>query len=85
MFLITDDNSGTGILENLTEADGVGLVCETEADTVSTTIGVDHGHWSDTLHKYRDHEQLAFNRRTNYEHRECDKSYLSVLLSETPM
>ena len=39
MFLIAGDNSGTGILENLIEADGVGLICETEADTVSTAIG----------------------------------------------
>ncbi len=84
MFLITGDNSGTGILENLIEADGVGLICETEADTVSTAIGADHGHWSDTLRKCHDHERLAFNRRTNHEYRECDESYLSVLLSGTP-
>lgn len=45
MFLIAGDNSGTGVLENLIEADGVGL----EADTVSTAIGTDYGHWSDTL------------------------------------
>jgi hypothetical protein len=84
MFLIAGDNSGTGILENLIEADGVGLICETEADTVSTAIGADHGHWSDTLRKCHDHERLAFNRRTNHEYRECDESYLSVLLSGTP-
>ncbi|WP_455626392.1 DUF3987 domain-containing protein, partial [Parabacteroides sp.] len=84
MFLIAGDNSGTGILENLIEADGVGLICETEADTVSTAIGADHGHWSDTLRKCHDHDRLAFNRRTNHEYRECDESYLSVLLSGTP-
>ena len=84
MFLIAGDNSGTGILENLIEADGVGLICETEADTVSTAIGTEHGHWSDTLRKCHDHERLAFNRRTNREYRECPASYLSVLLSGTP-
>ena len=84
MFLIAGDNSGTGILENLIEADGVGLICETEADTVSTAIGTDYGHWSDTLRKCHDHERLAFNRRTNREYRECPASYLSVLLSGTP-
>ena len=62
----------------------MGLICETEADTVSTAIGADHGHWSDTLRKCHDHERLAFNRRTNHEYRECDESYLSVLLSGTP-
>ncbi|WP_287622078.1 DUF3987 domain-containing protein [Parabacteroides sp.] len=84
MFLIAGDNSGTGVLENLIEADGVGLICETEADTVSTAIGTDYGHWSDTLRKCYDHDRLAFNRRMNHEYKECSKSFLSVLLSGTP-
>ena len=84
MFLIAGDNSGTGVLENLIEADGVGLICETEADSVSTAIGTDYGHWSDTLRKCYDHDRLAFNRRMNHEYLECMKSFLSVLLSGTP-
>lgn len=84
MFLIAGDNSGAGMLENLMDADGAGLICETEADTVSTAIGTDYGHWSDTLRKSFDHERLAYNRRTNHEYRECNKSYLSVLISGTP-
>ena len=84
MFLITGDNSGTGMLENLMDADGAGLICEAEADTVSTAIGSEYGHWSDTLRKSFDHERLAYNRRTNHEYRECKQSYLSVLLSGTP-
>ena len=68
----------------LIEADGVGLICETEADTVSTAIGTDYGHWSDTLRKCYDHDRLAFNRRMNHEYLECMKSFLSVLLSGTP-
>ena len=51
---------------------------------MSTAIGTEHGHWSDTLRKCHDHERLAFNRRTNREYRECPASYLSVLLSGTP-
>ncbi len=84
MFLIAGDNSGAGMLENLMDADGAGLICETEADTVSTAIGTDYGHWSDTLRKSYDHERLSYNRRTNHEYRECKKSCLSVLLSGTP-
>lgn len=84
MFLIAGDNSGAGMLENLMDADGAGLICETEADTVSTAIGSDYGHWSDTLRKSFDHERLAYNRRTNHEYRECRASYLSILISGTP-
>lgn len=39
MLLIAGDNTGTGIQENLMDSGGVGLICETEADTVSTAIG----------------------------------------------
>ncbi len=84
MFLISGNNSSTGVLENLIDAEGVGLICESEADTVSAAIGTDYGNWSDTLRKCHDHDRLAFNRRTNHEYRECERSYLSVLLSGTP-
>lgn len=84
MFLIAGNNSGSGIQENLMDANGTGLICETEADTVSTAIGADYGQWSETLRKSFDHDRLSFNRRTNHEYRECNKSYLSVLLSGTP-
>ena len=43
---------------NLMDSGGVGLICETEADTVSTAIGGDHGHWSDLLRKCFDHDRL---------------------------
>lgn len=84
LFIIPGNNSGTGVVENLIDADGVGLICEAEADTVSSSIGADYGHWSDTLRNCFDHERLAFNRRTNHEYRECRMSLLSVLLSGTP-
>ena len=83
-FLITADNSGTGLSENIINAKGVGLICESEADTVSQAIGTDYGHWSDSLRKFFDHERLAYNRRTNHEYRECRRTFVSVLLSGTP-
>ena len=84
MFLISGNNTGTGILQNIMDSDGTGLICEAEADTLSTAIGSDHGHWSDTLRKAFDHDRLSYNRRTDQEYREVKKSYLSVLLSGTP-
>ncbi len=84
MFLISGNNSGTGILQNIMDAGGVGLILETEADTISTAIGSDYGHWSDTLRKCFDHERLSYNRRMDQEYREVKKTYLSVLLSGTP-
>ena len=80
MFLISGNNTGTGILQNIMDSDGTGLICEAEADTLSTAIGSDHGHWSDTLRKAFDHDRLSYNRRTDQEYREVKKSYLSVLI-----
>ena len=84
MFLISGNNTGTGILQNIMDANGTGLICKTEADTISAAIGSEYGHWSDTLRKAFDHDRLSYNRRTDQEYREVKKSYLSVLLSGTP-
>ena len=84
MFLISGNNSGTGILQNIMDANGTGLICETEADTIASAISSEYGHWSDTLRKAFDHDRLSYNRRTDQEYREVKKSYLSVLLSGTP-
>jgi len=84
LFFIAGDNSGTGIQENLMDNNGTGMICESEADTVSTAIGTDYGHWSHTLRNAFDHDRLAYNRRTNHEYRECGQLLLSLLLSGTP-
>ena len=84
MFLISGNNTGTGILQNLMDSDGIGLICESEADTISSAIGSDYGHWSDTLRKAFDHDRISYNRRTDREYREVKKVFLAVLLSGTP-
>lgn len=66
------------------DSDGTGLICESEADTISTAIGSEYGHWSDTMRKAFDHDSLSYNRRTDREYREVKKSYLAVLLSAPP-
>ena len=84
MFLISGNNTGTGILQNIMDANGTGLICETEADTISAAIGSEYGHWSDTLRKAFDHDRLSYNRRTDQEYREVKRIFLAVLLSGTP-
>ena len=84
MFLISGNNTGTGILQNIMDSNGTGIICESEADTVSTAIGTEYGNWSDTLRKAFDHDRLSYNRRTDREYKETTACYLSVLLSGTP-
>ena len=68
MFLISGNNTGTGILQNIMDSNGTGIICESEADTVSTAIGTEYGNWSDTLRKAFDHDRLSYNRRTDREY-----------------
>ena len=84
MFFISGNNTGTGILQNIIDSDGEGIIFEPEADTVSSAIKGDYGHWSDTLRKAFDHDTLSFNRRTNGEYKETAGTCLAVLLSGTP-
>ena len=85
MFIISGNNTGTGILSKYSSIlDGTGIIFETEADTITTAIGGDYGHWSDTLRNAFDHAGLSFNRRTDNEYRECDSTFLSMVLSGTP-
>lgn len=84
MFIISGNNTGTGILQNIMDSNGTGIIFETEADTISTAIGTDYGHWSHTLRRAFDHDFLSYNRRTDQEYREVKKSYLSILISGTP-
>lgn len=84
MFIFSGNNTGTGILQNIIDSGGVGIICETEADMVSNSIASDYGHWSEVIRSSFDHDPLSYNRRTDREYRELRQSHLSVLISGTP-
>lgn len=42
--MISGNNTGTGILQNIMDSEGTGFIFESEADTLSTAIGSEHGH-----------------------------------------
>ena len=84
IFLIPGNNSATGIKDNLITAGGVGLIFETEADTMGSAISADYGHWSDTLRKGYDNDEISFYRRMGREYRQCPRSCFSVQLTGTP-
>lgn len=84
MFIFSGNNTGTGMLQNIIDSGGRGIICETEADMVSNAIQSDYGHWSEVIRCSFDHEPLSYNRRTDREYRELGQSFLSVLLSGTP-
>ena len=84
MFFLPGNVTGTGILQLLIDNGGRGFIFEVEADTVSAAIHGDYGQWSDALRKCFENEALSYFRRTGQEYKECDHTFLSVLLSGTP-
>ena len=84
MFYIPGNITGTGVHQLIIDNQGTGFIFELEADTVSTAVQSDYGHWSDTLRKCFDNAGISYYRRTNQEYRETKETFVSVLLSGTP-
>ena len=84
MFYIPGNITGTGVHQLIIDNEGTGFIFELEADTVSTAVQSDYGHWSDTLRKCFDNAGISYYRRTNQEYRETKETFVSVLLSGTP-
>ena len=84
MFFIPGNNTASALMMNLHENNGEGLIFENEADTISTAIKGDYGHWSDIPRKSFDHDQLSLSRKTDKELIYIDRPKLSMLISGTP-
>lgn len=78
------NSSATSVYKVLNDNDGVGLMFETEGDTLANTFNSDFGNFSDGLRKAFHHEPISYNRRKENEFVELDKPKFSVLLSGTP-
>ncbi|PGH40297.1 MAG: DNA primase, partial [Candidatus Nephrothrix sp. EaCA] len=71
-------------MQNLADNEEGGLIFETEADTLTKSLGSELRDFSDVLRKAYHHEFAASNRKTNQEHIEVERPRLSVLLCGTP-
>ncbi|MCQ2608403.1 MAG: DUF3987 domain-containing protein [Bacteroidales bacterium] len=78
------NSSATSVYKVLNDNEGVGLMFETEGDTLANTFNSDFGNFSDGLRKAFHHEPISYNRRKENEFVELDKPKFSVLLSGTP-
>ena len=84
MLIIPANNSSTGLFQILNDNKGVGLLFETEGDTLAQTFKSEHGNYSDGFRKAFHHETISYNRRKDREYVELEKPCLSALLSGTP-
>jgi hypothetical protein len=84
MLIIPANNSATGLFQILNDNKGIGLLFETEGDTLAQTFKSEHGNYSDGFRKAFHHETISYNRRKDREYVELERPCLSALLSGTP-
>jgi hypothetical protein len=72
------------MIEHLQNNDGQGIICETEADTMSGAKKQDWGDYSPALRAAFHHEKITLTRKTNNEYIEINEPRLAVALSGTP-
>lgn len=83
-LIIPANSSASAFIKTLADNDGVGLMFETEGDTLSQTLKSDYGNYSDTLRKAFHYEPVSLCRRKDKEFLELDCLRLSVVLAGTP-
>ena len=84
MFFIPGDTSSAMIVKHLKDNDGMGCICETEADTLTNALKQDWGGFSDTLRKGFQAEVITKSRITNLEYSEIKEPKFSVAITGTP-
>lgn len=72
------------IIEHLQANDGQGIICETEADTMSSTKKQDWGDYSSIMRGAFHHEKISVSRKTNNEFIEVNEPRLAITITGTP-
>ena len=83
-LVIPANSSSSSLLSILADNDGIGLLFETEGDTLSQTLKSEHGNYSDLLRKAFHHEAISMSRRKDREYLEIENPQISVVLAGTP-
>ena len=84
MLIIPANSSASSFLKILGDNDGIGLLFESEGDTLSQTLKSDYGNYSDVLRKAFHHELVSLSRRKDREYCEVSNPRVSVALAGTP-
>jgi hypothetical protein len=84
VVFIPANTSSAKIYQHLQENEEMGIICETEADTLGMVFKNDWGSYSELLRSSFHHERVSLSRKTNREYIEINNPRLSVALSGTP-
>ena len=83
-LFVPANSSATAVFQILNDNKGVGLIFETEGDTMAQTFKSEHGNYSDGFRKAFHHEKISYLRRKDREYVTLEIPKLSALLSGTP-
>ena len=78
------NSTATVVYQTLAQNDGVGLLFETEGDTLANAFNSDLGNYSDGFRKAFHHETISYLRKKDHEFVEIVKPKFSAVLSGTP-
>ena len=83
-FTIPGNISAAMLIQMMSANEGSGILCETEADTITNALNQDWGDFSDTLRKGFHYEEVSYARKGEEEKIKLDKTNLSALITCTP-
>lgn len=84
MLLIPANSTATSVYQILNDNGGIGVMVDSEGDTLSNSFGSDYGDFSTGFRKAFHHEPITYHRRGGDEHAEIEEPRLSVALTGTP-
>lgn len=83
-FFVEADNTKAQLPLTMMANKCMGIVFDTEADTLTKANGTQHGGFTTIFRQAFEHEHVGYDRKTNQEHISIERSILSVLISGTP-
>ena len=83
-LFIPTNSSASAFVEQLDNNNGIGLLFDTECDTLSSVLKSDFGDYSSYLRKGYHHEPIELSRRKDNEFRNIEKPMIAICLSGTP-
>ena len=83
-LFIPANSTASVVYQTLSQNDGVGLLFESEGDTLANAFNSDLGNYSDGFRKAFHHETISYLRKKDREYVEIAKPKFSAILSGTP-
>ena len=83
-LFVPANSTATVVYQTLAQNNGVGLLFETEGDTLAIAFNSDLGNYSDGFRKAFHHETISYLRKKDHEFVEIVKPKFSAVLSGTP-